>query len=870
MIRIDTRRQASTQQTTLQAERQERSTGPRRERLLKLSIFVALLAALITCPSTWIYAQPSEEEPVVTSFEQHDLDGDAAPDQAIILVYHMGHRHKVVVYDQGGDMPWSDDWQQGTDFANDVWLFQDDESEQTKLIIRFGYNQIEYTAELFDDATGDGTVASRVEAAGQVRITESELPRVRFTAEQPWIMPDGTVNYMVQITAYSRLDNMLSGIGFPIETLPQDGRLAWSQEIVDLNSDSIPDYELIQVFPDIPQYQSVYRTSLNINIAKKLPVGFQGALLWPYLGCAEAEGWTLGYLERKPDALYYAPPIWLDAQGGRILGVSNFLAGYGTGDRYGFLSMTHLEKNQINELHFDRTGHYYFSGSPMPDMFFRLIRQGAHESVQVGSKTLYAEQVGFNWHHRNLSTLQWDYKLELAGLYESPTTLMDFKDFSLRDVPFEELLWWFTARECGYATFVAAEERGYASNEGIWEWMTLWGVVTDVSEGLTTIPGSKDTQVAYILGESTTSPAQYYEEIREGFRGEYGEINELARLYFSPIDHKLHLQKAQQGVWNLGGSREIRYYSLGSDYIDRWTLIENSTPIKDLYHASGYLVYDDSAGVQVIRTDTPRSLFTALPPRSQEEWVKLGESLDMYQPGFDADDFAAMIRQFDGEIYSLPGASLSDFRLLEQGFRFILHFQGGFGLVSYPEAWRATMTVPGVYAVSFDGSTWEVKPSTPPEPHIAELTVGDSKKPLQALEWTTIKVTVDNHGLEDIHDLAMCAKMMIGDDQGQIVTRTVDLLPAEGSVYISWDWVPPSTGSWRVQVQPYCGESLQGMSSEQMLSEVIVQVYDRVKPSAQWLMTIGGRIPQPIVLFLLTTVAVGWLVAAFWTRQSSR
>jgi len=867
------RRQTLTRQTALQTVAlQEIGAKPGRERLLNLSIFIVLLAALITCSPAGAYAQASEEDPTVTSFEQHDLDGDTTPDQAIILVEHMGHRHRVVVYDHGQDMKWSDDWQQGTDFANDVWLFQNEVGDQTKLIIRFSHDHTGYTAELFDDTTGNGVVSYTVDATGQVRITESELPIARFTAEQPWILADGKANYMVTITAYGRLHNMISGIGWDVSMLPDDGRLAWSQEVVDLDSDSVPDYELIQVFPDIPADWGVYRTNLRLHLSKKLPAGFRSSLLWPYLGYAESEGWRPVYLERNPGNHYYTPPVQFDWKSGRILGVGNFLPGYGTGDRYGFLSMTPLTKGEINELHFDRSAHYYFTGSSMPDMFFRLIRDGLGDSVQVGSKTLYAQQVGFNWHHRDLGAMQWDYKLELTGLYELPSTLMRFKDFSLRDVPFGDLLWWFTTRECAYATFVVAEEHAYPSNEGIWEWMTLWGVVNDVSDGLVTIPGSRDAQRGYILGESDTSPAQYYTEIREGFRGEYGELNGLAQLYFSPIDHKLHLFKAQKGVWNLDARREIRYANLAGSYINQWTLLEGEKTLKNLYDVAGYLVYGGEGNIRLRKNDKNPSIFTTLPPRNHEEWLKLGADLDRFQANFAPDDFEAMVDQFEGPGLSITGASLRDFRLDGDGFRFVLELQPGFSLEG-PDLVGLQGLAPGEYVVMCDGREFKVLPLTPAAIIVDGLRLdGQSESPLYVSQWTTIESSIQNAGLEDLYEPGLCLYFSGPLGERQVITSTVVLLPGESTQTLRWHWAPPTPGTWLVSLETGCETTDEGIQkSSKALASTSVNVLPPERPPSHWLLTLGGLLPVASIWFLVIfftaiTLLAGGLILV-WTRS---
>ncbi|MCK4725886.1 MAG: hypothetical protein KAT29_08785, partial [Anaerolineales bacterium] len=270
----------------------------------------------------------------------------------------------------------------------------------------------------------------------------------------------------------------------------------------------------------------------------------------------------------------------------------------------------------------------------------------------------------------------------MAGLHEFPSTEVAFEDFSIRELPFEDWSVKFIGQDWAYATFVASEERKTASSEGIVEWGTLHGVVADVSlpPDYEFIYDTQQAQRNYLLGHADVSPAEFYTDIREGFRGEYGDIQGLARLYFSPIDRKLHLLKAQKGVWNLETKGEIRYENLGGDYLNQWTLLENGQALKNLFFVSGYVIYGGNGKLQITRMDAPPAIFETLPPRDQEEWLKLGSDLEQHKPAFAPDDFDAMIAQFEGPSASITGGSLHDLRLTESGFRFVLDLAPGYVL----------------------------------------------------------------------------------------------------------------------------------------------------------------------------------------------
>ena len=206
---------------------------------------------------------------------------------AVISANYMGDYFQVVVHDQGSDMQRSSEWQTGTDFVNDLWLFQTEAGDQTKLIIRFSHGSTGYTADLFDDVNDDGTVSYELHAGNQVAITESPFPTVQFIAQQPWILSSGNVNYLVHIQGYRPLyDPITASYGEEsLDFIPHDGSLAMEDEIVD-SADGIPDYELIEAYPDVPLLDPISSRAL-MSVSEKinnqpLQIHFSG-LTWDLL-----------------------------------------------------------------------------------------------------------------------------------------------------------------------------------------------------------------------------------------------------------------------------------------------------------------------------------------------------------------------------------------------------------------------------------------------------------------------------------------------------------------------------------------------------------------------------------------------------------
>lgn len=765
---------------------------------------VVLLAILAVGEPASVLATTPETGLSVLSFEQEDLDGDGNPDMATLMASYMDRPYRVVVYDQGHDMKLSDDWRLGTDFVNDQWLFQTETGDQTKLIIRFSHDASGYTAELFDDVNGDGTVSHTVHDTGKVDILESGFPSVRVVAQQPWLSPEGEINHLVHITTYRSVVSIASDSS--VNYLPQDGRQGGEHEIVDTDADGIADYDLALAFFDAPKEWTFARTSITIDMSKEPLPAFTGYFLWPYLGQAVPGQWEL--ISRTPETLDL-PPILMDWQQGQIRRIINSLPLWGAGDRWLFYSWTPLVKQQTNELEWEQFAHYNFSGSSTPDVILHLIRSGSSETVRSGARVFYPQGAAFSWHHTNLGSLKWDYKLQFAGLHELPSTTVAFKDFALREVPFEDMLWEYTTRQWAYATFVAAESNNSESSEGILEWGNIEGVTTDVTDiQHTTIWGADRAHKAYLLGETDVGPARFYTDIRIGFRGEFGELNGPGQLYFSPIDHKLHLFKARMGMWKLNDTSEIRYGNLDDDpYIDQWTfnhVITGTQPVtitRQLAVADSHLIYSGDDAVVIRRVSVDPSLFETVPPRDRDEWEALGNKLSAQKPEFSPDDFLTMLRQFDGPEIQIEGATAMDYRPTNDGgFRFVLELTPGYR-VSGSDLLGLDGLSPGKYIIEKHDGTFIVSELTPPDLEIDLPPSALLQGPTGQFQTNQIVFEVGNNGWQDASDVIVTGEAT-GENGKRIVFGNKETSIASGAVErVSFDWVPDSPGSHTITVR---------------------------------------------------------------------
>ncbi len=816
-------------------------------------VSVALVAVIVAIVPAEASAASLEDGVRDLSFEQRDLNGDAIPDMAILMTSYEGGRYRVAVYDQGHDMPWSDDWRKGTDFLDDTWLFQTESGEQTRLIIRFSRSTEGYLAELYDDIDEDGHVAYEIRDQTGIEVLESAYPAARMAAQKPWLLPGGRVNYMVQIATFQPwpIPFMQSSA---VPYLPQDGSPSYTHDVVDGDANGIPDYELRLAFPNVPGDWGVFRSTINANVSQTSLPDFQGAFFWPYLGYADPQEWSPTSLGRKPGDT--TPPIRINWQAGRIMGIAALFPIYGTGNQWSMLTTKAIEKNKVNELDWEAFAYYDFTSDTIADVLFRLIHQPV-APVRVGSADLRMEQVSYAWHYQNRDAMKWDYELELAALHSLPTTVVEFQDFALRTVPYEDLLEHFSEpTDWAYATFVAAESNAYESNEGIWEWGTLEGIQTDSTllPEERSVTGAMEAQQGYLRGWRDGSPDGLYTEIREGFRGEYADLNGTASLYISPVDQKLHLTRATHGVWNLGGDSEVRYGNLDGDaYLDQWQYIEHGEVKRQLNGAGAFFVYSDSDRAIVKQAEGIPLPSEALPPRTREEWLSLGEKLETGRKDRSPEDLAAMLEQFAGPQAEVRGAGIEEFRLTDAGFRFVLQLGRGYS-VDQAALLPLSGLVPGRYLVAYDGR-FSVVPLAPPALSVT-LRQADARSSLSQAPFA-VEVSIENRGLEDARDLTLVAQAESQDETIEFARQQTKALAGKvESLLLTWQ--PPRAGPWVLQARVASGDG-----TLQAESDLAVEV-TRGGEMASLLGT--GAVPWWAGLLLAVTAALVGLAVAFSGR----
>jgi len=780
---------------------------------------------------TLLGVSPASAQEDITVFEvtQQDLDQDGDPDLTIIDCSFATPNDRVTVLDQGDDMIWSQDWQVATDFKNDVWIFDAQGDGLAELVVIFGYKDGNQVAYFYDDQNGDGHVA--YELVGTVlHVTEGLHWSLSVETAGGWFQPDGTLNLNLKFL----LDGPSPVLWFWTEStrnwlLKLDGEPDWQCTVVDANLDSAPESEVCTCLAPTPP-GNISRAWVEVNAEAHRSLPLPKPIFWPFLSSVESLPTPHNYFDFVPNvAVDWSQAVIMQA------GVT----GYPIETGFHIQSWENLVSGQINNADFENPQAYYDlanDGDNRPELHIRMHHLNADTSIVPGSKLRTPiNEIRYSWNQNNTPNLHWDYKIGLTGR-QTMDAVIDIQGFLLKSIPYSELPAWVTSQTWDYATFVANEEWGGQSSEGIYAWTPVF--YANLYNGQPLFENNQvfDPEAVRVFplhytGLTDQSLAPFFNDIFPGLRGEYCfALDGQPYLYYSPIDRRLHLLGAQKGIWSLAdGNGRIEYDDIARDgYIDQWTYWRNGELLQSLAAGRGWLVLGAKNEIMMSRADAPASLFMTLPPTTFEEWDTLGEKLEANHRDLDPGDFEALITQFDEPMTRIKGATLRDFRPTTNGFRFVLELRPGFQVIEGKDWLGVRELVPGEYAVAYDG-IFHVQPLTPARP---ALVPGSLRVEGEAIALHPIRIvaTLRNEGLEDTKTITAylhIAQPGVGDE---IVSEMETTLLAGEESEVAFTWTPLAAGRWEAWLTIGDEEVKQPLTME----EFIIEVSPAPQPAIHW------------------------------------
>jgi hypothetical protein len=213
-----------------------------------------------------------------------------------------------------------------------------------------------------------------------------------------------------------------------------------------------------------------------------------------------------------------------------------------------------------------------------------------------------------------------------------------------------------------------------------------------------------------------------------------------------------------------------------------------------------------------------------------------------------------MFGQFAGERLTLSGGVLSNLRMTETGFRFVLDLQPGYDLGNFPVS---GIDAPGRFLLDYDAGAgrFTARPSSPANPVIESITTNGPATTLQPIHVAT---NLANSGLDDAGTMPLIATATRPGGSPRVITQSTVGLLGQSRHIVPVSWTPPGNGDWTVAARLYTS----GGADERTVSAPVARA---PKPSWQSVATVGWPETWPLayliaLLGLIALPAVGGLL----------
>jgi hypothetical protein len=806
-----------------------------------VSLFVVcVICGFIIKPST---ASAQESRAVVLNLVQIDLNSDGLPDLTTWESVLDGSQVMISVYDGSGNMQNSGDWSIATDFIDDTWLFDYMADDKVDLAIRFRHPAPDqYIASIWDDQSGDGFVSIE-ERQGELIFEGSDYPSLTVLSQGYWTQPDGRINADLLF----EFDGFAPNMSFITYTIFDkikglfivDGRQDYQVRVVDQNKDGIIDFVHNQILADVPADYGVWRNTVKVNPNNLRDTQNGLAFFWP----------LFNYIPQYSQENYFSSPpyIQVDWNKGKI---NDFgLTGYPIESGYHVVNFNAWDTGMINRANFENAMAYYDLAENQDDLPELHIR---HVYWPPGDPYFYQPSIPINelrysWRIHPSQSLTWDYSLDLSGSNAIDSTV-DFAGFRVQMIPYADLPNWGLEKKWVNATFQAVEMGEYLSSEGIYEWSTTEGVIVDVTmardDPRAVVQNSREFEAGCLLGGPDCDLGPYLTDIAVGLRGEYAFLNnDIARLYLSPIDRRLHLRNASLGLWRLASDSVIQMQDISGDgYLDLWQQKVGDQITSTLIWTPTRLIFTKEDQIVVKNISIPALEFETLPPRNHEEWQELNEYLladENNRPG----SLLAMFNQFEGELSIIQGAKIGAVHAWPGGLRFNLRLLSGYSIQG-DERLGIENEIAGDYQVSLL-DRWDIQPLVPQLPRINLLPPNAAQRASQPIN---IQVQIENPGMQDFPDSYMILEAGRGEQVLEILRQPVDILAGENQIF-SNAWQPVGSGFWTLRSRLVSADN-------QIIQSAEAEYYYPYETQGILQMTTNTRIAVPLLLSLLGLAAI--------------
>lgn len=318
-----------------------------------------------------------------------------------------------------------------------------------------------------------------------------------------------------------------------------------------------------------------------------------------------------------------------------------------------------------------------------------------------------------------------------------------------------------------------------------------------------------------------------YLRLREEYN--FSDYQRQPRLYFSPIDQRLHLVGARQGIvifsacttgvsdmdfdftdeeleeGNLLIDASVIYSDTCNDgYVDTWSYMEENHPITQLVFRRGaaLLATESSIAIKHLPTSMGPSSWEALPPAEPTEWQmfqdRLAPAAADRRP---MDDLTGMFVDLSGESFVLTPAELLNASV--QPDKLVAHIATTGFAAPLPPSILTSLPQPipaGEYVIlDRQGNFWLEQP-TPPQVQLSAITFSPTPNSLQDEPSGVIEFSVQNTGTLDAEQSEVVVEEESNAGLTTLLTQTV-VIPAQGHTDFRIPWSPTFTGPRTILVK---------------------------------------------------------------------
>jgi hypothetical protein len=714
----------------------------------------------------------------------------------------------ATVYDENGNGK--------ADLLGDTWVYDTNSDGRAELIIRFRQEQT-LNAYVYDDSDNDGRVDYAIGTDG-ITILEPHW-RVKVSArENRWLLPDGQPDWNLDSVfdsgfyaaseipaiprktcwntdqtgpafalpdSYTRADNHI----IKIDGTPDFGISYW-----DLNDDGVPDLEW-QKGVAAGSTDSMF---VNLNSDWQVQVTHQ----FPMLGTVFFMNWGNARIQN----VRFLVPAYLNSAGYNLINIHPPIVSghpaYAFEDPFALYNMRDKQSCTSN-------------------LKIRLVSDAPDEDHPSAT---YYEEARYSWAQLTDSI---QYRLYLVGKVLS-TNAVNYPPYPVNQIPYRDLP--------GFVLTNVWQGAAFAEYEAT----TPGSFVEGIYENIFYTPRLRSVLLSHLqVALPNYFPA--FLQLREEY--DLTGFNRAPRLYYNPIDRRLHLLGARQGIiiysadtsnaqngFDFGaeelanGTMKLNTWTTyadsdGDGYIDTWTYYENGNSVAQLVYRNGIvlLAANNSVSIKVLPSGLGVSAWEAPPPSTQTDWKIYNDRLSTVLSRRPLSDLAGIFSDLPGE-----GILLKDTRLLKVSSqkRDLIAEIDTLGLsipASASDNLAGKTLAAGQYILRISSGRLQLDIARSVSLQLSALSLVEST---ENVKGAGITFNVSNPGLTDTDAHLILSDQLKG---GRVILLDESILvPALGEKDFDVYWLPATPGEHQLEAQLLYSPS-DGSPSEKLVQKITLE-----------------------------------------------